>query len=274
MERTLSIPSASRDVARLLDCAKDILDMIAEISSGSGIELSPLAKHFHATCRRLKAERKAKPASAEHMAPNYLTRVSEVLAEWFNDRLFCSGAGHPALLPWSGKRSFKELIRRVLPEAKADSVRDVLLRSGAVVREKGRYRAVRRLVFTTADTQFARMQALTSVRGYLRTSRHNMFCTNPADRVPERKTANLSIPLREVVPMRRLTQQELGRALETLDDALRERQVVPGGEPTTSVHIGIYAYEEPFMPYEELQDASSTRPVASRRRSFKKRPLR
>lgn len=239
--------------------------MIAEISTGSGIELNALAQHFNRTCRRLKAEQASAPPPGEPVTAHYLTRVSEVLREWFNDRTYCSDTGQPDVLPWTGERSLKALIRRATPEADARTVRDVLLHSGAVRREGRRYRAVRRLVSTTGDMKFALMQGLTSVRGYLRSILHNVSCTDPADRLPERKTASLSIPLREVIPIRQLTQHQLGQTLEALDDALWQRSVPLGSEPTTSVHIGIYAYEEPMIPLEELQGARTTQRVERKR---------
>ena len=240
--------------------ANDVLDRTADILIAMGHSPSALAKRFAQTCRRMDAP--AKRFEPE-LAP-YVTQLGQVLAHWYGDPDYLSARGTPIRLPLRGNRSLATLIARVMPGKDLKAVVKALITTRSV-RKRGTYfRPMRRFLSTAEASPLAHAQSLTSIRGLLQTVQHNLACTNPDRRLLERKAANLYVPVRLLPNLHQYFKREATALLERLDLMLSESEVLPGREPTTSVHFVTFAHEDPCVTC--LDPATGKRPSAGRRR--------
>jgi hypothetical protein len=81
----------------------------------------------------------------------------------------------------------------------------------------------------------------------LSTVQHNLSCADMRSKLLERVSTNLYVPVRALPEIHRRLKREITAVLWKLDGYLRSWEVKPGSEPTTSLGVGGYAYEDPLI---------------------------
>lgn len=223
-------------------CANEVIDLTVDVLVAMGYSPRELARRFTERCGQ-----KPEPQhSAASVKAAYNTQLGEVLGRWSSERAFLDATGAPLLLPLSGGRvSLTSLIERAVPGTTPRRVVDTLLRGHAIRREGARYRLLLRFMSNATIAPLAHAQSLSSLRGLLKTVRHNRSSTRPAQRLLERKAANYCIPVRKAPAVRQFLKQRGSVWLEKIDTHLTEQAVTPGSEPTISVHVVAFVHEEP-----------------------------
>ncbi len=223
---------------------RQILQHAARFLVSTGHAPTDIARQFASVCKSLRA---TGTDDASELSL-YVAKLPDVLSIWLTDPQYTDAQGNPARLALHGrKRSLGALIRRVFPGADIVAVAESLIRSKSVRKQNGHYVAVARYLSFAEELAYAREHSLQSVLGLLSTVQHNLSCDSPENRLLERSATNMSVPARALPAIHRRFKRELGAMLTRMDAYLREFEVAPGSEPTTTVRLGAYAAEYPML---------------------------
>lgn len=176
----------------------------------------------------------------------YVEGLPHILAHWFTDPAYVDAQGKPIPLRLRSRGPcLAALIRHVLPNHESDYVADSLVKTGAIRRRGGLYTPIDRYVSFIKHAPIAQMHGLASLARLLATLQHNAACHEDSAMLLERSVKNPHIPISALPTVHRRIKRDVDALLWKLDGYLRRREVEPGSEPTTSVGVSAYAFEDP-----------------------------
>ena len=254
--RTMSRRSAIR---KKPSYSHAVLSESAQILVNTGHSPKQLLEEFREICGAI-------PEPSRVFDPRcvpYVEGLPHILAHWFTDPAYVDTQGKPiALRLRSRGPCLAALIHHVLPNHESDYVADSLLKTGAVRRRAGLYTPVDRYIPFVNHSPIAQMHGLASLARLLGTLQHNAASQEESARLFERSVKNPHIPISALPVIHRRIKRDVDALLWKLDGYLRRREVKPGSEPTTSVGVSAYAFEDP-----KANDARGAAKPASRARS-------
>jgi Family of unknown function (DUF6502) len=223
--------------------AQEVLRECATILVKTGHSPKELERTFRQVCRTL--EEPFRPFDPRRVP--FVTGLSHVVAHWYTDPAFLDRRNQPMPLPLRARGAcLAQLIRRVLPRQNIEAVVEALVRTGALQRRGRLYAPTDRFIAYT-DLSSAHVHRLTSLVGMLSTVQHNLSCADERSKLLERVSTNLYVPIRALPEIHRRLKREVTALLWKLDGYLRSWEVKPDSEPTTSLGVGGYAYEDPLI---------------------------
>ena len=176
----------------------------------------------------------------------YVEALPHILAHWFTDPAYVDAQGKPIPLRLRSRGPcLAALIHHVLPNHESDYVADSLVKTGAVRRRGRLYTPVDRYVSFIKHAPIAQMHGLASLARLLGTLQHNADCHEDSAMLLERSVKNPHIPISALAGVHRRIKRDVDALLWKLDGYLRRMEVEPGSEPTTSVGVSAYAFEDP-----------------------------
>lgn len=120
-----------------------------------------------------------------------------------------------------------------------------VLKKDPAERRAGLYIPVDRYIPFVNHSPIAQMHGLASLARLLGTLQHNAASQEESARLFERSVKNPHIPISALPIIHRRIKRDVDALLWKLDGYLRRREVEPGSEPTTSVGVSAYAFEDP-----------------------------
>ena len=223
--------------------AHEVLSGCATILVKTGHSPKSLEQAFRQICRTLEEPIRAFDPSKVPFVAGF----PHVVAHWYTDPAFLDRRNQPLPLPLRARGAcLAQLIRRVLPRQNIEAVVEALIRTGALQR-RGRFYAPTDRFIAYTDLSSAHVHQLTSLVGMLSTVQHNLSCADMRSKLLERVSTNLYVPVRALPEIHRRLKREITAVLWKLDGYLRSWEVKPGSEPTTSLGVGGYAYEDPLI---------------------------
>ena len=185
-------------------------------------------------------------ADPESPVPAFYNRASRVVAGWVRDREFSDANAAPRALPFDGKASFSELVRRYSGDVPPRAVLDELLRVGmAERRDDGRIHLLNRSFVPQGEDPAALRILGADVALLVDTIDHNLQHAD-APRF-QRKVIydNLSVEAMEAV--RALCRRQSQALIEQLDTQLaahdRDANPTARGSGRVCAGVGIYYFE-------------------------------
>jgi hypothetical protein len=222
--------------------AHAVLSESAQILANAGHSPKQLVEEFREICSTI-------PEPSRVFDPRcvpYVGGLPHILTHWFTDPAYVDTVGKPiALRLRSRGPCLAALIRHVLPNHQSDYVADSLLKTGAVRRRAGLYTPTDRYIPFVNHSPISQMHGLASLARLLGTLQHNAASQGENAGLLERSVKNPHIPISALPSIRRRIKRDVDALLWKLNGYLRRREVEPGSEPTTSVGVSAYAFEDP-----------------------------
>ena len=204
----------------------------------------------------------------------YVEGLPHILAHWFTDPAYVDAQGKPIPLRLRSRGPcLAALIRHVLPSHESDYVADSLVKTGAIRRRGGLYTPIDRYVSFIKHAPMSQMHGLASLARLLGTLQHNAACHEDSAMLLERSVKNPHIPISALPTVHRRIKRDVDALLWKLDGYLRRREVEPGSEPTTSVGVSAYAFEDPTAN-NTRRSAKSMMSARSNHAELRRRPGR
>ena len=176
-----------------------------------------------------------------------MKRPELVLEAWFRDRDFSDRRGRPKRLPYSGKSSFIDLVKRVGGDIPPNAMLKELLRAGSVQRVGAKLKAVSPSFVPEPDDPDALVVAGDALKHLVSTLDHNFRC-RASDRYLERRVFSEKLTAGYVDQFRVLARAKAQALLEELDQWLNEteRTAPPQslGTEVRTVGLGVYFFED------------------------------
>ncbi|MGI9302665.1 MAG: DUF6502 family protein, partial [Gammaproteobacteria bacterium] len=188
------------------------------------------------------------PSIQESEIEGSFNRAVEVISGWLRDAAFHDSSGEPLDLPFKGKGSFSELVRRYGRDMPPRAVADELLRVQAVeLSEDKRMRLKTRGYVPSAGT-LEKLQMLGTDGADLVAAIDHNLTHPPAEALFQRKTIFDDVPLEYVEEFRKLSAW-LGKSVlrqlhEWLDERDRDSNKDVKGHGRAKLGLGIYQIEQ------------------------------
>ncbi|MDH5275779.1 MAG: DUF6502 family protein, partial [Gammaproteobacteria bacterium] len=152
--------------------------------------------------------------------PELRSLPAEVLNVWHKDPQFCDTKGQPNALTWdSSSGSFCELVRKCSGSVSPATMRDELLRVGAMAESKGGLFVAKRRSFVPATTEERLIQGLQyGLRPLAMTVAHNTTTDEPRNLRFQRIVWNYCLPKEKRVAVDAFITQRLEEFSQEIDD--------------------------------------------------------
>jgi len=171
---------------------------------------------------------------------------SEVLHVWHTDPRFCVQPGVARELTWdSGGNSFVDLVRRSSSTVLPSTLRDELIRVGAIEQTAGGTLNARRRSFVPVTAQDRLIQGLQyGLRPLAMTVAHNASTNNPENVRFQRIVWNYCLPKEKRGEVDKLVTRMLEEISQEIDDLLSEVESSGSGEEPSVFGVGLYHFED------------------------------
>jgi hypothetical protein len=221
--------------------SREFLERLARILVRCGHSPRTLVREFREVCSRL-IEPKRRWDSRQ---PASFVDFPHVMGHWHTDPQYLDSRGRPIPLPLRGKGpSLYGLIEMVLPREDPGVVAQTLLRLKGIHRQAGFYLPTGRQVWYRQN--HARVHALNSLLGMLRTIEHNVGGAKGAA-ILERAVTNPNFPVSELPAFHGRLNAQVTELLWGLDRDMRRCEAAGGSGPRTRLGVGIFAFDAPLL---------------------------
>ncbi len=181
-------------------------------------------------------------------------RAASVLTAWLRAPDFLDHKGDPIDLPFAGKHSFSELVRRFSRDMKPRAMADELFASGAIEMVGTKIRLTARGFVPAADVDDLLAMLGADTAQFIETIDHNL---RNADKL---LSAQGGVPQRAVA-LRGRVQIDVGQVRRntcsrnsTAGSAARSAEPESKAEPTVTLGLGIFQIEQPETRNSETRD--------------------
>ena len=178
--------------------------------------------------------------------PELRSLPAEVLNVWHKDPQFCDTKGQPNALTWdSSSGSFCELVRKCSGSVSPATMRDELLRVGAMAESKGGLFVAKRRSFVPATTEERLIQGLQyGLRPLAMTVAHNTTTDEPRNLRFQRIVWNYCLPKEKRVAVDAFITQRLEEFSQEIDDVLSEADKSGNPAEQSVFGVGLYHFED------------------------------
>lgn len=178
--------------------------------------------------------------------PEIRSLPAEVLNVWHKDSNFCDAKGRPSPLSWdTSSASFCELVRRCSSSVSPATMRDELLRVGAIAEAEGGFLFPKRRSFVPATTEERLIQGLQyGLRPLAMTVAHNTTTGEPRNLRFQRIVWNYCLPKGKRVAVDELVTQRLEEFSQEIDDLLSEADKSGNPAEQSVFGVGLYHFED------------------------------
>lgn len=183
-------------------------------------------------------------------------RAASVLTAWLRTPDFLDHKGDPLDLPFAGKHSFSELVRRFSRDMKPRAMADELFASGAVEMVGTKMRLTARGFVPATDVDDLLAMLGTDAAQFIETIDHNL---RNADKLYQRKVEYRNVPARFAAEFKSMSARSSQHVLEELDRWLAARSAEPESkaEPTVTLGLGIFQIEQPQTEQSETRNSET-----------------
>jgi hypothetical protein len=191
----------------------------------------------------------AQPTNDDGSAEGEYNRAARVIAGWLRDSKFSDGRGHPAPLPFEGKRgSFAALVKLYSGDIPVRAMLDELLHVGAVEQLKNGNICLRARGYIPQKSAPEKLHILgVDTADLIATIDHNVYVAPHQPRF-QRKVMYDNIPAEAAQEFRAIAAARGQELLEAMDRWLsnRDRDVNPTSKGSGRVRtgLGIYHFED------------------------------
>lgn len=216
------------------DVIKDLLDLFSHLGLDAGrfaarvVDLDPAAM----------ASRRLYP---------HASAIGELLTAWHQDPEYLDDLGSPSRIKMRGRRSFRKLAEKTVPNMDSKTLLSELERVGAVTIDAAGYiRAQMRSLPVYEDKHLAIQHTLMSLDSFIRTLRHNLDSTNSnSDQLFHRVAWSGDFDSREIPALKIRVKRHGQNFLESCDNWMTRgtklsRQVSKKKRKPVQVFIGVY----------------------------------
>lgn len=227
-------------------CRLAFVEVAGTSESGGRVDnVSRIAVRTGLTRKAVKAVQK--DLAADQLPPVEIRSLpSEVLHIWHTDPRFCIRPGVPGELNWeAGPNSFVELVRYATTTVPPSTLRDELIRVGAVAELPGNRLIARRRSFVPNTSYERLIQGLQyGVRPLALTVSHNATTNDPENVRFQRIVWNYCLPKEKRGAIDRLITQRLEEISQEIDDLLGEVEVPRDDIESSVFGVGLYHFED------------------------------
>lgn len=143
----------------------DVLSALADLCGSLHIDSSNLTS-------QLGARRNARARPRENI---FSAEIAQVLATWHQDPEYLDPSGTPRILRMRGRRSFRELSTKAVPNVEPQTLVKALERAGAItIGKDGGISAQTRALYVYEDKILAAEYTLACLLGYIHTLTYNL----------------------------------------------------------------------------------------------------
>ena len=224
---------------------EQLFSVVMEFAHRQGLSASESSQAFMRAQRQVKRS-PYRLADADHFET--FLQISELLATWYREAAFLDESGAPRPLPLAGSKSFTTLVRRYLPDYRAEHVAYMM------VNEKLLEIRGDALVPRRRTAMFAKQNPMTLdripvlVRGLMGTVAHNASDAGRAQGTRcERSTTVARLPVDLIPAFNENVKLWAQSLLDKTDSWARQRELPEqstGGRRTARVGVEVFAYIE------------------------------
>lgn len=178
--------------------------------------------------------------------PDIRSLPAEALHVWHTDSRFCKATGVPRVLAWdSGVDSFSDLVRECSGTVSPATMRDELVRVGAVRESADGLLIATRRSYVPSTTEERLIQGLQyGLRPLAMTVAHNATSSEPSSFRFQRIVWNYCLPKAQRHAMDQLISRRLEEFSQEMDDLLSEGDDLEKPDELSVFGVGLYHFED------------------------------